>query len=130
MNKIIFTFLLIFGLSISVNAAERETWLCKPFMATSDKSTYLGPFIMYGNRNQYEFKHAETGWSNVLTFAGEHLVKRFDVYIGIMNNDPKQTEAYYFQKDEDNRNKMKILNFTVPIFDRPAFYFETDCIKQ
>ena len=47
-----------------------------------------------------------------------------------MNNDPKQTEAYYFQKYENNKNKMKILNFTVPILAHDAHYFETECIRQ
>ena len=46
MKEIILTILLIFGLSISANA-ERETWLCGAFKATSDNSTYMGPFILY-----------------------------------------------------------------------------------
>ena len=139
MNKIIFTLLLIFGLSISVNAAERETWLCNAFKATSDNSTFAWPFIMYGNRNRYEFRYPQMDWNYVLTYVGQgmNFEANYNIYIGISNNNLKNANAYYIknhkdyiQKEKVNKNKMTIYKFTVPILDREAHYFETDCIRQ
>ena len=139
MNKIIFTLLLIFGLSISVNAAERETWLCNAFKATSDNSTFAWPFIMYGNRNRYEFRYPQRDWNHVLTYVGQgkNLEASYGIYIGVFNNNRKDVDAYfiknhkdYIQEEKVNNNKMTIYKLVVPILAHDAHYFETDCIRQ
>ena len=50
MKHILLTIPLIFG-ATTVSAAERETWLCNAFKATSDNSTFAWPFIMYEYRH-------------------------------------------------------------------------------
>ena len=129
MKHILLTITLIFGATF-VNAAEHETWLCDGYRSTGDGSTYLGPFIMYGDKKRYEYKHAETGWINVLSFVGENLVGRFTIYIGVMNDDPKQSSSYYFQKDKTNNSKLTILKFTMPLPSQNAHYFVTECLRQ
>ena len=139
MKNLILTILLIFGLSISVNAAERETWLCNAFKATSDNSTFMTPFILYGDRNRYEYRYPQKDWNHVLTYAGQgrNLEANYDIYIGIFNNNLKYARAYYIKKHKDyiqkekvNKNKMTIYQFQVPILDREAYYYETDCVRQ
>jgi len=139
MKHILLTISLIFGATTVVSAAERETWLCDAFRATSDKSTYAWPFIMYGNRNRYEYRYPQKDWNYVLTYAGQgmNLEANFDIYIGVSNNNLKNARAYYIknhkdfiQKEKVNENKMTIYMFQVPILDREAYYMETDCIRQ
>ena len=139
MNQIILTLLLIFGLSISVNAAERETWLCDAFRSTSDKSTFMGPFILYGDRNRYEYRYPQRDWNHVLTYVGQgkNLEASYGIYIGVFNNNRKDVDAYfiknhkdYIQEEKVNNNKMTIYKLVVPILAHDAHYFETDCIRQ
>ena len=139
MKHILLTISLILGATTVVSAAERETWLCDAFRATSDNSTFMGPFILYGDRNRYEYRYPQMDWNYVLTFAGQgmNLEASYDIYIGVSNNNLKAASAYYIKNHKDyiqeekvNENKMTIYRFAVPILDREANYFETDCIRQ
>ena len=56
MKHILLTIFLILG-ETAVSAAERETWLCTGFKASSDGTSLLGPFIMYGNQKKYEMAY-------------------------------------------------------------------------
>ena len=61
----------------------------------------------------------------------------YDIYIGVSNNNLKNANAYYIknhkdyiQKEKVKKNKMTIYKFQVPILDREAYYYETDCVRQ
>ena len=129
MKHLILTISLIFG-ATAVSAAERETWLCDGFKATSDGSSYLGPFIMYGTQKSYEWKHRNY-WSTKLNFVGQNLLSNFDIYVGFNSDEKDKYEyAYYIVRNTEIVDKLKIINFIVPIKGRPPHYFETDCLRQ
>ena len=146
MNKIILTFLTIFGLSISVKAAERETWLCDGFLYTDNSQG--NPFIMYGDGKRYEWKDVENDHEHEINYVAQGWVGNFDVFVGGSN--PKNSYAYYIQtakhpvqKQRWKGNKMMIMSFSPPLhFDMPnypssdpqhleeGYYSTTSCIKQ
>ena len=129
MKYILLTISLIFG-ATAVSAAESETWLCDGFKATNDGSSYLGPFIMYGNQKKYEWKH--TGyWNTKLNFVGKNMTDNFDIYVGFNSGgEDKFEKAYYIVRNIDNVNKLKIMNFVIPYKGVSPHYFETECLRQ
>ena len=146
MNKIILTFLTIFGLSISVKAAERETWLCDGFLYTDNSQG--NPFIMYGDGKRYEWKDGRKDYKHKIEYVAQGNSGSFDIYVGGMNS--TASEAFYIQtanstiqKGKWNKNKMMIMTFRAPLFfDMPryphrgqeheerGYYSTTTCFKQ
>ena len=134
MKSLIVTFLLIFGLGISVNAAERETWLCDGFLYT-DKSRG-NPFIMYGDGKKYEWKDVENNQEYEIEYVGKGYGPNHDLYISRIRgfNEPYfiQTANHPIQKGKWKKNKLMILNFYVPLYfdDINAHHSVATCIRQ
>ena len=135
MKHILLTITLIFG-ATSVNAAERETWLCDGFLYT-DKSKG-NPFIMYGDGKRYEWTDVENDHEYEIEYVGKGWGPNHDLYIERRNgfNRPYfiQTSNHPIQKGKWKKNKLMIINFYVPLnFDQleiDTFHSVTTCIRQ
>ena len=92
MKSLILTFLTIFGLSISVNAAERETWLCDGFLYTDNSQG--NPFIMYGDGKKYEWKDVENDQEYEIEYVGKGYGPNHDLYISRIRG---FNEPYFIQ---------------------------------
>ena len=129
MKYILLTISLIFG-ATAVSAAERETWLCTGFKASSDGTSLLGPFIMYGNQKKYEWEH-KGYWGTKLNFVGKNMMDNFDIYVGFHTGQQNKYEmAYYIMRNSDNVDKLRIINFVAPSKATSSHHFETECLRQ
>ena len=134
MHKIILTFLTILGLSVSVNAAERETWLCDGFL-WADKSQG-NPFIMYGDGKRYEWTDVENDHEYEIEYVGKGWGPNHDLYIERRNgfNRPYfiQTSNHPIQKGKWKKNKLMIIKYSVPLYfdEIDSSYSVTTYIRQ